>query len=491
MTIRFNIPARAVMMNACRRATVLALAASLLVGCKGGGSDDPPADATQGSVTRDGSFHPTMRGTWRMLGEGKLVHMTPTAATFYEETQSLCYAAGGPVEPATFADMSFTNVMGVAPQRVEIFGTADSPAQTTLERIDAIPQRCLAAPPADPLTTFKTLWETMDRYYAFFELHGIDWAARYTELAPQAALATGPDELDDVIRAALGGLHDGHLTVRRGKEVVFNGDSSPTPQMIRQALQELDTPKKRVEWYENWIKVRRDGILAQLTGGSGKYVLEDKAVWGRLPGNVGYIGIDAMDGYGGEDTEASKRRLIGQTIDQAIAELADTGALIVDISHNVGGLDAVGAEIAARFADQRRLAFTKQKHQPEGGDVQSWYIEPKGPRQYLKPVYLLTTDLSVSAAEAFTLMMREFPHVTQVGQRTNGALSDILGKTLPGGYSMGLSHEIYLDPRGELYEGFGIPPRLPITMYDSADISTLHTGHAATLAKLLRHIGQQ
>ena len=124
-------------------------------------------------------------------------------------------------------------------------------------------------------------------------------------------------------------------------------------------------------------------------------------------------------------------------------------------------------------------------HWPQGRQPQQWFVEPKGPRQYRKPVYLLTTDRTISAGDSLTLMMREIPHVTHVGQPTSGSMSDKLEKSLPGNFAISLSNESYVDPRGVLYEGRGIPPKVALQVFDPSDPASLTTGHAAAIDKVL------
>ena len=71
---------------------------------------------------------------------------------------------------------------------------------------------------------------------------------------------------------------------------------------------------------------------------------------------------------------------------------------------------------------------------------------------------LLTSEVTVSAGEIFTMAMRALPSVTHIGEATSGALSDILPKPLPNGWSLRLSHEIYEDGYRILWEGRGVEP---------------------------------
>lgn len=81
---------------------------------------------------------------------------------------------------------------------------------------------------------------------------------------------------------------------------------------------------------------------------------------------------------------------------------------------------------------------------------------------YQGPVYLLTSRNTISAAETFSLAMRELPQVTLVGTRTYGSLSDSLGRMLPNGWIVSLSNEIYQSPAGEVFEAKGIAPDVKV-----------------------------
>lgn len=152
-------------------------------------------------------------------------------------------------------------------------------------------------------------------------------------------------------------------------------------------------------------------------------------------------------------------------LDEALAAFQGLPGVIVDVTNNRGGYDAISLRIASRFADRRRLAFTKR---PVGarGDFQRFYVEPSDRRRYLGKVALLTSDVTVSAGETFTLAMRTLPNVTQIGGRTRGALSDQLVKPLPNGWILTLPAEMYRDPQGRSQEGVGISPEQIIPPFD-------------------------
>ena len=88
---------------------------------------------------------------------------------------------------------------------------------------------------------------------------------------------------------------------------------------------------------------------------------------------------------------------------------------------------------------------------------------------------MLTSNVTVSAAEIFTMAMRALSNVTHAGQATRGALSDELTKRLPNGWRVTLSNEIYLDAAGKAWEGAGVPPKLAIPVFkETEDAAQTH-----------------
>jgi C-terminal processing protease CtpA/Prc len=67
--------------------------------------------------------------------------------------------------------------------------------------------------------------------------------------------------------------------------------------------------------------------------------------------------------------------------------------------------------------------------------------------------------------------MRALPNVVHLGEATDGSLSDELWKTLPNGWTLSLSNEIYLDSDGVLWEGRGIQPEILLPVANDRRVS--------------------
>ena len=62
------------------------------------------------------------------------------------------------------------------------------------------------------------------------------------------------------------------------------------------------------------------------------------------------------------------------------------------------------------------------------------------------------------------MALRTLPNAILIGQPTQGALSDVLSKTLPNGWTFGLSNEIYATAGGATPEVSGVMPHIGTTL---------------------------
>lgn len=182
---------------------------------------------------------------------------------------------------------------------------------------------------------------------------------------------------------------------------------------------------------------------------------------------IGYLAIDVMTGFAIEEDNSAQLAALDAALDEALADLQDVAALVVDVRRNCGGRDFLALAAASRFAANERIAYRKQARlgtgRTEAVDV---YLSSRG-RQYLGPVLLLISASTVSGGEVFALAMRSLPQVTLLGEPTQGAFSDVLEKRLTNGYAVGLANEYYLDPEGRAFETLGVPVDVEVVQFDA------------------------
>jgi carboxyl-terminal processing protease len=218
------------------------------------------------------------------------------------------------------------------------------------------------------------------------------------------------------------------------------------------------------------------------------WALDDSMVYGLIGDDIGYIALATMAGYtsGSDGGAHADIRALDETMDEVLALFVGVDAVIVDISMNDGGYDMVARALAERFADERTLAYSKYAGDAEDDTPQAIYLEPSEGRRFTGPVYMLTSDYSMSAAEIFVMAMRALPNVTHLGQATRGTLSDELWKTLPNGWTLSLSNEVYLDADGELWEGTGIPPQIALEVFSPKDVTHGHLEAVRAIISAIR-----
>ncbi|WP_164016492.1 S41 family peptidase [Pyxidicoccus trucidator] len=458
---------------------LLALGAGL-VGCATSppGARPVPVEAPV-LLVQDGVPVEAARGTWRSRGYGLLLSVTAAGLKLHHETAAGCYPDPGG-EDSLLASLAYL-APGTAADALALLG---EPGETRyfFQRIPALPAACEAPVTWTPPRLFDVFAATFTEQYSFFPEYGVDWKARVTAHRPRVTDATDARALFGVFTDMLKGLEDAHtglIAEVDGEELAFSEGQGLTTKRVEAEALKNGVPAREAK--RAWLGVYRDGILQTLLKGAGHHVANQRIFHGRI-GDIGYLNVLTMGGVvEGEGSLADERRALKAALDEALTSFQGARAVIVDVSNNRGGHDAVARDIAARFAEARHLAYTKRPRQVDMAP-QPFYVEPATGPRFTGPVYLVTSDVTVSAGEIFTLSMRALPNVTHVGTPTRGAFSDVLVKPLPNGWRMELSNELYLDADGKLYEARGIPPEQPLDVFPESD---LNGGHAKAVLSLV------
>jgi C-terminal processing protease CtpA/Prc len=189
------------------------------------------------------------------------------------------------------------------------------------------------------------------------------------------------------------------------------------------------------------------------------------------------MGPDA--GWG--ETEAD---IAAAAFTQVASFLADADGIILDVRYNPGGSDDVALTYAGYFTKSPVPAFTKTTRTETGYTQPFTATIPPQSRNLTAPVVVLTSKFTGSAAEIFTMAMRELPQATTMGEATSGGLSDVLTFALPNGWTLGLSHQVYLTMAGESFESTGIPPDIAIPV----DVDAAKDGTDTMLQAAIAHL---
>lgn len=290
--------------------------------------------------------------------------------------------------------------------------------------------------PDTVINNFELVWKTFDEHYGMFEVKNIDWQHQYDIYRPMLNENSSDADLYMVLSSMLKILNDNHV------EFHTTDKNLPT---FRSGI--LGNPP--YEFQEDFdIDVVKQHYVTNLTEAS------NDISYGTIDNfNVGYILIFRA----GESLSKTQN-----TIDEIIDKLKDTKGIIVDIRTHSGGFDYLGQYIAGKFASSKKLFMTsKRKNGPAHDDFTetlNWYVEPTGETQYLKPVILITSRFSTSAAETFALAMKQNENVEQLGDTTSGAFSDQISTEMYNGWVYQIAVGDYRAADGLSYEGIGLAP---------------------------------
>ncbi|MEM6327413.1 MAG: S41 family peptidase [Bacteroidota bacterium] len=437
----------------------------------------------------DARVAPALHGVWQSRGYGWVFEIGPDGALGYDVSAVGCVA--GPSQTAE-AFGSWARVFSRDGETVQIAARPEQVTRYTLDRIEQVPPSCGTPLGPTPTEVFAYAWQVMAEQYAFFDLYGVDWHARRAEVAPRIRDDMSDADLFEALVDLLDGLEDAHLALEAevdGQRRRHRGKPAPVLGPLLRETFEAQSEATSMGGFANaWFNETHRRIREEILDPESVVIVGDEdAMWGRR-GRIGYLQIGGMGGEALGDGLPPDARLaaVQEVLDRALTDLADTDALLLDVALNQGGSDAVGLAIAGHFANAPSPGLTKTAHGASTLAPQVVRVRPTTGVRYLKPVTLLTTDVTLSAAETFTLQMRALPTVTHVGEVTRGALSDVLFKSLPNGWTLQLSNEVYRDGDGVLWESRGITPDVPITVFTSGNLE----GYPKALEGLLTWLSQ-
>ena len=197
------------------------------------------------------------------------------------------------------------------------------------------------------------------------------------------------------------------------------------------------------------VRVRRRPSEAGATAPSSDPIQFGFARIERLPGNVGYLDLRGFS----NDPEALR------FADSVMAAFGGVRALIIDLGQNRGGGPEMVRLLSTYLFDRPThlvSSFTRGMSEPS----ERWTLPTvRGPRLAAIPVFVLTSRLTISAAESFAFGLKAHDRITIVGEPTAGGghFGDVV--SLPGGFSMFLPRGRTYDPRtNEGWEATGIQP---------------------------------
>jgi hypothetical protein len=189
-----------------------------------------------------------------------------------------------------------------------------------------------------------------------------------------------------------------------------------------------------------------------------------------LPANIRYIEYNGFV-WAGPST--------AQAIDNAMRFLREGDAAIIDLRNNGGGSPEAVQYMISHFLPPNRKIVTFHMGNHPANSLSSLATLPAG-RMVGKPLYVLTSGMSASAAEEFIGHVAGFKLGEVIGENSAGAGFRNTFFPVPGGFVISVSvGRAVLASTGKDWEGVGIAPTTKVTADQALDVAEAHA---------LRHI---
>ena len=428
------------------------------------------AGPLQPIVAASGETDPAVRGAWKSRGYGYILLIDEAGVARFQDGVQ-CYALpredGGQSAMDSVEYRYFRMLRG---EEAAIFQLLDGDTNVVFDRLDALPENCTRTPDTSPQAVAAEFLDAFETHYQFFDRRMPGHVARAARLDALIQPNMTDAQLWEALASYMDGLSDSHTkligTVDGERRRVQDGQGETLP-MIRASAGGEGA----------WLGALIDQAKAKL-GETARHEAQDRILWGVIDTpagrRVGYLQVFVMGGFttredfASPEWAAAEMAELNRVLDEALAAFEGADAVIVDLSNNRGGWDRVAKALPGRFTDSEFTGFTTQARGSGQAPFPNAIAPADGPR-FTGPLYVMTSDVTVSGGELATLAFRQLPNVTQVGGTTRGAFSTPLAKPLPNGWLLELSNETFADKYGAVFEETGIAPDIALDIYPADD----------------------
>lgn len=176
-----------------------------------------------------------------------------------------------------------------------------------------------------------------------------------------------------------------------------------------------------------------------------------------LPHGIGYLKLDSFP-----DPAVCERE-----VREAMTALNHARALIFDLRDNRGGSPAMVMLIASYLFDHPEYMFSPR----EAPSLQSWTKSPvPGNELADKPVFVMTSASTISAAEQFTYDMKMLKRATLIGETTRGSAHAGVFHRIDNHFGMGISEVRTVNPFAKNdWEGTGVEPDIKVNAAEALE----------------------
>lgn len=359
----------------------------------------------------------------------------------------------------------------------------------------------------------REIWEKIGLWYSYFDDKGIDWESVGQRYLDKVEGVESDYEFFVSMSAMVRELEDGHsymydyprqVSSDRGKPRIHIVEAEGKPVVAKVAFgsdaeAKGVVPGLRIVAVDGEPAEKRIGSLVPRVHSSTPWHRRSVAVAAMLEGDADepvQVELESQDGqvfslrllrepFAAEPAAVTAEILDGdiglltlpsfsasrlglksgddlvKAFDEALEQLKETKALIIDVRANGGGDDRVAQKCAGRFFTSSVAFPSFQMHMVTLG--KPWFaprigrnVSPRGEWQYSRPVVLLIDEFVISSAEHFAAGMHDSGRATTIGHTTAGSSGNPIRLEVSG-FKFQVSRWREFRTDGSLIEGQGVP----------------------------------
>lgn len=178
-----------------------------------------------------------------------------------------------------------------------------------------------------------------------------------------------------------------------------------------------------------------------------------------LNGNIGYLNLRLF----------ADIKYAEETATAAMNFLSNTNAIIIDLRTNGGGVPSMMQLLSSYFFDETPVLLSDFYERKTDTKTQMYsFADVNGKRSTNKPVYILTSKNTFSAAEAFTYTLKHLDKATVVGEVTKGGANRTKRINLNDEFTISIPYIKSIHPITKTnWEGKGVQPNIKTTEKDA------------------------